>query len=74
MVFSLRAQLYLNPFKKKKNNDLETHSMVAGVVTILSGLAFDEKDLISFLNITCIIIVVIINVVFFVKLITVMLR
>ena len=66
LFITFRIQLYLNPYKKKEYNSIEILALLAGTITISSGLIFsiDEQDQESFWNAMILMFVIIFNIVF----------
>ena len=65
---TLRIQIYLNPYKDDKNNDIEILAILAGTLTLYSGLVFtseDEQN--SLVNAFILVFVMLYNLVFIIK-------
>jgi hypothetical protein len=67
IIFTLRLQKYLNPYKLKENNELELYAIIVAVVTVLSGLIFNQEESTGYLNIIFLVIVAIVNIIFILK-------
>ena len=67
IFFTIRIQLYIKPYKDPDNNKIELLAMIAGLVTLLSVLVFDEEQSVSFLQMLVVIVVIIINIIFFLE-------
>ena len=61
IVASARLQLYLKPYKKSANSQVEFLGLMAGMVTIISGVIFSGKNQINSLNSLVLIIMIVIN-------------
>jgi len=59
-----RIQLSIKPYKDPDNNTIELLAMVAGLVTLLSTLIFNEEITISFLHAFFVFLVLAINSIF----------
>lgn len=67
LFISGRAQMYLKPYKRNDNNRVEFLAIMAGTVTILTGLVFIEPKSIQALNRLTLSIVVMINAYFIIN-------
>jgi hypothetical protein len=50
LVVSGRLQIYLKPFKNEENNRTELLALVAGIITVSTGLAYSQDENVGFLN------------------------
>ena len=41
---TFRIQIYLSPYKEDRNNDIEILALLAGTLTLFSGLVFTSED------------------------------
>ena len=65
---TLRIQIYLNPYKDDKNNDIEILAILAGTLTLYSGLVFTSEDgQNSLVNAFILVFVMLYNLVFIIK-------
>ena len=66
LLITFRIQVFLNPYKNKEYNSIEILALLAGTITISSGLIFsiDEQDQESFWNAMILMFVIIFNIVF----------
>ena len=67
LLLTARAQIQLNPYKYKENNEVEILAIAAGMVTTLSGLIYNSDDQVNSLNYLIISIVVVLNTLFVFK-------
>ena len=61
LVITSRIQIALKPYKDPKNNEVELLAIVAGTLTLASGVIFMEEDAIEYINFIIFIIVLLIN-------------
>ena len=61
LVVTLRIQIALEPYKAEWNNDIEIIGIMAGVVTISSGLIFSQSYSYGFLNLVFVVLVFLVN-------------
>ena len=66
LLVTFRIQVYLNPYKNEQYNSIEILALLAGTITISSGLIFavDDEDQESFWNAIILMFVIIFNIVF----------
>ena len=64
LIVTGRLQTYLRPYRNEEHNKVELYAIIAGVVTILSGLVFIQKDEVVLLNICILIVILVLNVLF----------
>ena len=66
LLVTFRIQVYLNPYKNKEYNSIEISALLAGTITISSGLIFtiNDEDQESFWNAMILMFVIIFNIVF----------
>ena len=67
LVFTLRVQVSLEPYKEEYNNDVEILGITAGVITISSGLIYNQKYPYGFLNFLFLILIIAANTWFIAK-------
>jgi len=67
LIGTARLQLTLKPYKIQTNNHVEVLAVSAAIVTILSGLVFQEEDEVNTLNQIWFFIVIFLNVVFILR-------
>ena len=61
IVASARLQIYLKPYKKSANSQVEFLGLMAGMVTIISGVIFSGKNQINSLNAFILMIMIVVN-------------
>lgn len=61
LVITFRIQIAINPYKDPRNNEVEVLAILAGMMTISSGIIFSEEDSEDTLNLFIIIVVMIFN-------------
>ena len=65
---TFRIQIYLSPYKEDRNNNIEILAILAGTLTLYSGLVFTSEDKQnSFINAIILAFVMIYNLVFIFK-------
>mmetsp|Transcript_24815 Transcript_24815/g.22033 ORF Transcript_24815/g.22033 Transcript_24815/m.22033 type:complete len:165 (-) Transcript_24815:37-531(-) len=63
----MRLQLKLKPYKDILHNKTEISGTIAGIMTIGSGILFSEKDKVNTLNVFILVVVIIANIMFFIR-------
>jgi len=74
LLITGRVQLHLKPYKKEDNNQAEFLAIVAGFVTVLSGMIFQEEDQVGSLNTIIYILAISLNTLFVLKWISMVLK
>ena len=65
---TFRVQIYLSPYKEDKNTNIENLAILAGALTLYSGLVFtSENEQHSFLNAIILVFVIFFNLAFIIK-------
>jgi len=67
LIVSSRLEFYLKPYKREENTKVEILAIMAGVVTMNSGLVYSQDDTISFLNIVVLVFVIVFNLFFVIE-------
>lgn len=67
LLVTARIQIYLKPYKDSRNNEVEIYAIAAGTMLLASGVIFSEEDAVGFMNLIVFIIVILINVKFFLE-------
>jgi hypothetical protein len=63
-VVSGRLQIYLKPFKNEENNTTELLALTAGMITISTGLVYNQDESVGLLNFFLFLCVVAVNIYF----------
>ena len=67
LIVSSRLEFYLKPYKREENTKVEILAIMAGVVTMNSGLVYSQDETISFLNLIVLIFVIVFNLFFVIE-------
>ena len=62
LIFSIRVQTVINPYKEDINNTIELRALVANIFTMIAAIIFVQENQVSFINSIAFILVIIVNI------------
>ena len=61
LIFTIRLQKRLRPYKNEENNTVELYALVAGTITLMTGLVFNSENGVALINMLFLIMLVCLN-------------
>ena len=61
LIFTMRLQKSLQPYKNEDNNTIELYALVAGTVTLMTGLVFNSENGVASINMLFLIMLICLN-------------